>query len=74
MPDGRMIFFVRTDWSNGVSSLFLINADGSGLTRLARSDSLSGAAWSPTGRTLAVEHLDPSGTNAELTIEGSSAA
>jgi len=44
-----------------VTSLFVINRDGTGLTRLARSTTLSGASWSPRGRTLAIGHYDSSG-------------
>jgi Tol biopolymer transport system component len=70
-PDGRMLLFERQNCVPGrdcTNSLFVINGDGTGLTRLERSGSLGGVAWSPTKRTLAVEHSDAVGVSSRLTI------
>jgi Tol biopolymer transport system component len=71
--DGRMILFVRTDvtnfdYSNAYSGLFVVNGDGTGLTRLEHSKSLGFAEWSPTQRTLAVEHSNAALTESNLTV------
>ena len=69
--DGRMLSFERQDCPRGGdcgNSLFVINSDGTGLTRLEHSVSLGGAAWSPTERTLAVEHINAAVTDSDLTI------
>ena len=55
-PDGRMLMFVSA--SRTADSLFVINGDGTGLTRLERKANLDAAAWAPRGRTLAIEHFD----------------
>ena len=70
-PDGRMLLFERQDCPPGgdcSNSLFVVNSDGTGLTRLDRSHSLGGVAWSPTQRTLAVEHINAAVTHSDVTI------
>lgn len=67
-PDGRMLFFQRQEYCCG-NSLFVVNSDGTGLTRLERSRSLAGSLWSPTQRTLAVEHDSPGSGFSDVTIE-----
>ena len=54
-PDGRMIMFVAS--SGTADSLFVVNGDGTGLTRLERKRNLNTAAWSPRRRTLAMDHI-----------------
>jgi Tol biopolymer transport system component len=54
-PDGRKLAFVRSNAGLG-NSIYVVNADGSGLRRLTRNPALDwGAAptWSPDGRKLA---------------------
>jgi Tol biopolymer transport system component len=58
-PDGRWIVFTRSTWSGASAaptSLYVINPDGSRLTRLEHSESLQGATWAPRGDTLLVIH------------------
>lgn len=50
-PDGTRIAFSRFD------DIFVVNADGSSLTRLARIEGIEDApAWSPDGRQIAFRH------------------
>ena len=70
-PDGGMLLFERQDCPSGgdcSNTLFAFKSDGTGLTRLERSRSLGGFDWSPTGRTLAVEHSDPVAGISDVTI------
>ena len=56
-PDGRWLAFVNDDRENG-PGLYIVNADLSGLRRLA--DSLSWPAWSPDSQRLAFVRRDGS--------------
>lgn len=50
-PDGKRIAFTRFD------DIFVVNADGRSLTRLARIEGIEDApAWSPDGRQIAFRH------------------
>ncbi len=50
-PDGRKIAFTR--FANGPVGLYLIGADGSGLTQLADEFGIASPTWSPTGNLIA---------------------
>jgi Tol biopolymer transport system component len=50
-PDGTRIAFSRLE--NGVAQLYVVNADGSGMHRVVKTDTDAlGPAWSPDGTTL----------------------
>jgi Tol biopolymer transport system component len=51
-PDGKKIAFVGGE--RCCADLYVINADGSGLTQLTRLGTVTGVDWSPDGRTLAL--------------------
>ncbi len=51
-PDGRQIAFRSV--REGMPELYLINADGSGLRRLAPGMGIGELAWSPDGRRIAI--------------------
>ena len=56
-PDGRQIAFVRKYADGNISDIFVMNADGSGITQLTYSDAGVGIqgrpAWSPNGQRIA---------------------
>lgn len=54
-PDGSRIAFVRGDFVAQTSTMFVINADGTGLRELAGPHAwpANGVAWSPDGRLIA---------------------
>ena len=55
-PDGRRVAFV-----DGYSTVYVINADGSGLRRLAQGGELFGLRWSPDGRKILLSCLKCAG-------------
>ena len=55
-PDGRRIAFVR--FSGATSDIYLMNADGSNVSRLTVGMDLSYPSWSPDGRSLAAATSD----------------
>ena len=66
-PDGSQIAYVRDYWDgiNGQSQLWIVNADGSGKTKLSRGDVQERwPAWSPDGTRIVFEHLSGSGRDA----------
>jgi Tol biopolymer transport system component len=71
-PDGHMIMFITAHETRGCcvarDSLFVVNADGPGITRLTRSPTVSGATWSPHGQALAIEHYDRISDKSWLTV------
>ncbi len=53
-PDGRQIAFFRSVLSDTTQSgVFVMNADGSGLRRVAPAPNVSGVSWSPDGTRIA---------------------
>jgi len=60
LQDGKRIALFRGAYAVS-ASLVVIGADGRGLVRVARFPSFEGAAWSPKGRLIAVEHATASG-------------
>ena len=53
-PSGKIVFATDRDWGTGNNDLYLMNADGSGLTRLTDTDTDDAMpAWSPDGRRIA---------------------
>ena len=66
-PDGTEIAYVRDYWDgiNGQSQLWIVNADGSGKTKLSRGDVQERwPAWSPDGTRIVFEHASGSGRDA----------
>ncbi len=59
-PDGRQIAFFRSVLSDTTQSgVFVMNADGSGLRRVAPAPNVSGVSWSPDGTRIALgKHPD----------------
>ncbi len=54
-PDGKTLALVRGVGGGATrADLFVINADGSGLTRLTQLGTITGAVWSPDGQRLAL--------------------
>jgi Tol biopolymer transport system component len=53
-PSGKIVFATDRDWGTGNSDLYLMNADGSGLTRLTNTDTDDAyPSWSPDARRIA---------------------
>jgi Tol biopolymer transport system component len=68
-PDGLRIVFSTnaTDMPN-TSDLYVINQDGTGLTRLTHDGLSSAARWSPDGTRIVFAHTSDYGTNVITTI------
>ena len=72
-PDGRRLAFYSSRHKSynlaGDAAIYLINADGSGLTRLTNSPSAAQwPAWSPNGMKIA--YVQQSCINADCTVQG----
>jgi TolB protein len=62
-PDGSRIAFV-SDRNGGFPELYVMNADGSGVTRMTVNSFVDGnPTWSPDGSTIAIERCCPDGSS-----------
>jgi len=68
-PDGTRIAFV-SDRDGGFPEVYVMNADGSGVTRITANVFVDGnPSWSPDGTRVAVERCCPNGSSEILSID-----